>query len=506
MSSGLRPSSLSFEMTRHDLHRKLTGRFHALSLSTATCPSSGRSPAEWKFPLKEHDMARWFSWSIVLGFAAVNSGLLAADAPVSKTRPEMKKAIEGLKGRTARLPLPPPTPDEIASGRSLVNNGRLRSLYLPPSWQSFVIPGWGGSRPRPASTTALLNALQSSPDYGFKTRLFWIVSRGNDCQYCLGHQELKLRRVGMTDDQIAALDGKWDVFPAAEQAAMVFTQKLTMSPHKIDDSDIARLKSHFSDKEVIDITYTVARYNAVNRWTASTGIPQDQSFGGEEHSQLDTPTSPEFVNFQSRVAPLNVSARPVWESWEEVQAALQIARGRSSRVTLPAIETARSVLAADTPGVTPPTWVQAISELPVALDAWRQRQALVRDGKTDSMLRVMIAWVSARENRAWYSAGHARTRFLGQGGNESALASFAALEEAARQPGHSEALRFARKLTAAPHTIVDEDISRLKQHFSDFEVAEIIQLTCDANAFDRLTETLRLPLEFPAMASVALSQ
>jgi alkylhydroperoxidase family enzyme len=74
------------------------------------------------------------------------------------------------------------------------------------------------------------------------------------------------------------------------------------------------------------------------------------------------------------------------------------------------------------------------------------------------------------------------------------LYSFTDLENAAT-PGNAEAIRFARKLTSAPQTIVDDDIARLKQHFTDFEVAEIIQLTCDANAFDRFTEALRLPLE-----------
>lgn len=424
---------------------------------------------------------------------------------VALTRPEMKQRIQALKERTSRLTLPPPTAEEIASGRPLVNNGRLRALYLPASWQNFVVPGWNAvsNRSRPATTASLLNSLQASPDYAFKTRLFWIVSRGNDCQYCLGHQELKLRRVGMTDDQLAALDCKWEVFPANEQAAMRFTKLLTLAPHMLQEADIAKLKSHYSDKDVIDIVYTVARYNAVNRWTASTGIPQDQSFGGEEHSQLDTPTSPEFANVPSKVAPIDLPARPAWESMEEVARSLETARSRKAVVELPSVETAQKVLAADTPGVTPPTWFRALADLSVALDAWRQRQAMVRDGKTDATLRAMIAWVSARENRAWYAAGHARTRFLGLGGNETALVSSAALEQAATQPGHAEALRFARKLTSAPHTIVDADVTRLREHFSEYETAEIIQLTCDANAFDRFTEALRLPLEGSITATVA---
>lgn len=417
------------------------------------------------------------------------------DEGPAPTRPEMKRRIQALKDRTSRLPLPAPTAEELASGRSLVNNGRLRALYLPPSWQSFLVPGWGSSARRPAGgTAALLKALEASPDYAFKTRLFWIVSRTNDCQYCLGHQELKLRRVGMTDDQIAALDCQWEQFPPAEQAAMQVARKLTLTPHLLDERDVAALRQHYQDPQIIDILYTVSRYNAVNRWTSATGIPQDQSFGGEPHADLDTPTSAAFLQIPSKVIPADSAPRPAWESRDQVAAALQAARQRTVRVQLPSSEAARNLLAKDTPGVTPPVWLQAMADLPVALDAWAQRQAIVRDGRTAADLRTRIAWITARENRAWYAAGHARARYLASGGDESVLYAFADLEQAATAE-HAEALRFVRKLTSAPHTIGDADIVRLQQHFSDFEVAEIIQLTCDANAFDRFTEALQLPLE-----------
>ena len=86
------------------------------------------------------------SWSVCLlvlgcGLTAIQAEV-AADEGLASTRPEMKKRIEALKERTSRLPLPPPTEQELASGRSLVNNGRLRSIYLPTSWQPFLVPGW----------------------------------------------------------------------------------------------------------------------------------------------------------------------------------------------------------------------------------------------------------------------------------------------------------------------------------------------------------------------------
>lgn len=416
----------------------------------------------------------------------------------------MKKRIEALKERTSRLTLPAPTEQDIASGRPLVNNGRLRALYLPASWQSFLVPGWGSTTPRRPSTpgaaspstslNSLLKAMEADPEYAFKTRLFWVVSRANDCRYCLGHQELKLKRVGMTDDQIAALDCRWEKFPANEQAALKVTRKLTLTPHLMNEQDIADLKQNFSDREIIDIIYTVSRYNAVNRWTASTGIPQDKSFGGDEHSPLDTPTSAEFSNVPSTVIPVGMKARPEWESREQVEKAIKAAYGRKPLVQLPAIEDARRSLTQVCPGVAPPAWFQAISNLSIALDAWVQRQAMTREGKTQPDLRILIAWITARENRAWYSMAHARARYLASGGNEALLYSFADLEKSAT-PANAEVLRFTRKLTSAPHTIVDADIAKLKETFDDFEVAEIIQLICDGNGFDRFTEALRLPLE-----------
>jgi alkylhydroperoxidase family enzyme len=411
---------------------------------------------------------------------------------LTATRPEMKKIISALKSRESRLPLPPPTEEERASGKSLVNNGRLRSLYLPPSWQSFTIAGWGGSRNRGSAAT--LKSLQQSPDYAFKTRLFWIVSRTNDCKYCLGHQELKLRKAGMTDDQIASLDCQWDRFPASEQSAMKVAREMTIAPHLLSQSDLETMKSQHTDAQMIDLLYTIARYNCVNRWTSATGIPQDQEFGGE-HSELETPTSNEFLAVRSKVAPFDHQERPDWESREQFEQAIAAARNRSPLVTLPSVEAARSVLAKDSPGVIPPVWFQAVSALPVAIDAWAQRQAIVRDGQTAPELRILIAWVSARENRAWYSASHALQRIQAAGIDESKVYLFSDLEALCTVAGHAEALRFARKLTTSPHSIGDDDVARLKEHFSNHEVAEIIHLTADANAFDRLTESLRLPID-----------
>jgi alkylhydroperoxidase family enzyme len=411
----------------------------------------------------------------------------------------MKKRIEALKEREARIPLPALTAEEIASGRRSVNNGRLRSLYLPESWlanrSGAPATNSRDSNPRNVNVAATLNQQQQAPDYGFKTRLFWIVSRTNDCQYCLGHQELKLRRVGMTDDQIASLDCKWTAFPEDEQAAMRLTRKVTLTPHLVTDDDVAALKKHYTDAQVVDILQTIAGNNSTNRWTASTGIPQDQSFGGDEPSKLDTPTSAEFSSVETKVAPFDYKPRPAWESRAEAEAAMAGCRGRLPLVKLPSLDAARQALASDTPGITPPVWCQAMAYSPQqALRTWKHRQAIARDGKLNPNLKAMIAWVTARENRAWYSAAHAKARLNALGVTDDVLYSIG-VNDGSFSPAEQATFAFSRKLTSAPHTIVDEDVAGLRKLFTDNEVAEIIFLTCDGNSFDRFTEVLRLPLE-----------
>ena len=438
-------------------------------------------------------------WSGALCIAAVCASSWGAEigSGLTKTRPEMKKRIEALKEREARIPLPALTAEEVASGKRSVNNGRLRSLYLPESWQTnrSAAPNAQGRTVGPQSVAATLIQQQQAPDYPFKTRLFWIVSRTNDCQYCLGHQELKLRRVGMTDDQIASLDSKWSAFPADEQAAIKLTRKITLTPHLVTDEDLAALKKHYTDAQIADIIQTVAGYNSTNRWTASTGIPQDRSFGGDEPSQLDTPTSAEFSAVETSVAPFDYKPRAAWESRAEAEAAITACRGRSPLIKLPTMEAARQALAADTPGVIPPVWCQAMAYAPqMALRAWKHRQAIARDGKLNPNLKALIAWVTARENRAWYSAAHARTRLNAVGVTDDTLYAIGT-NEGAFAPAEQATFAFARKLTSAPHTIVDEDVAGLRKLFSDNEVAEIIFLVCDGNSFDRVTEMLRLPIE-----------
>jgi alkylhydroperoxidase family enzyme len=402
---------------------------------------------------------------------------------IPQTRPEMKKALEALKRREPRLPLKELTPlqREQFGDRPIVNNARMRAIYLPPSWMS---QSGGGQMKDPQMTL----------DEAFKVKLFWIVSRGNNCHYCLGHQEHKLRNAGLIEDQIAALDCQWEAFPPAEQAAMAFTQKITLRPHEVDRGDIDKLREHFNESQIIEIVYTVAGYNSTNRWTDSMGLPQDAEFRGEPNV-LDTPTSQEFTSQPTKVVTEREISRPKLEDRRTVEAMLAKARTRRPAVPLPSAETAREALGELAPPGAIPNWILAMGGFAQTAKGFvKTRQALENDGRLSPRLKAQLSWITARENRAWYAAGHAQRRLLKLGADSQAA--YELDSDLTRfTPAEQAAFRFARKLTSSPRSIVDADIAGLRKLYGDHEVAEIVHVVCAANMFDRFTEALQLPLE-----------
>ena len=98
------------------------------------------------------------------------------------------------------------------------------------------------------------------------------VSMINECRYCLQHHLAGSKRVGVTHDDWSKLkEGQYGVFNEKEEAALDFADKLTRDPHAIGDEDIAALKAHFSEAEIVDLDLLVGLANMTNRLTDPLG-------------------------------------------------------------------------------------------------------------------------------------------------------------------------------------------------------------------------------------------
>ncbi len=473
-----------------------------------------------------------------------SSLLLAEEAvptarPIPLTRDEMKRMLEDLKSRSIRIPLPEltDTDREALGERADSYEARLRYHYLPAGEGSVFggrPPGGGGAAggvPRPPRSDAPGAATPARDftrngdenmtlSYSFKTMLFWIVARTNNCQYCLGHQEQKLSAAGMTEEQIAALDFDWKRFTPAEQAAFAYARKITYSPHELCDTDIDALRQHYTDAQILEMTMSTAGNNSINRWKEGAGIPQSQSgasfFRRAENLPKDrpvpnesflTPTPAEFTKSLSQVVPVSldaagvpsqiaISTRPALETRAEVEAALQAARTRKSRLPLQTEEDVRKVWSADIPAGPAPNWMRLLALFPnEGRGRLNSLQAITTErGDLSLVVKAQVSWIIARQDRAWYAAGgaQAQLRKLGQT-DEQVFAldgdwhGFTAEERAL--------FRFARDLAMSPIALTDADVAEALELAGPRKVVQLVNFTTSRAYFDRVTEAAGLPLD-----------
>lgn len=474
---------------------------------------------------------------LTLGLIFVPVGLAFAATPediprpVPITRPEMKRLIESVKVREPRIPLPELSAEEREKLGTQADSyeSRLRFHYL-----TGIDDGRGGNpMGRGARGTGRTGGGQEQEpgmtlDNAFKVELFWIVSRVNNCQYCMGHQESKLLAAGLSEDRIASLDCDWSGFKPDEQAAFAFARKFSFEPHHLSDADIIGLKKHFTDLQILEMMLSMAGNNSINRWKEGVGVPQRKDEGGYSRvgrtdpsvpadpavaSKLPsgsylTPTSPAFERKTSIVAALTVDAktgepttatvcdRGPLESRAEVEKALALCRQRTSRLPLVEETAARSVVGDKWAGSGPlPNWVKLLANFPRS-GVSRVSSFRSSDDKGDltPVLKAQLSWITARQDRAWYAVGLAQQRLRELGQTDDQIY---ALDGDWKQfnPRERSLFLVAQKLGASPVVLTDNEVKQAVEAAGARDVVQTISYTTNRASFNRLTEAAGLTLE-----------
>lgn len=406
--------------------------------------------------------------------------------PIPPTRLEMKQALDALKNVTPRLPLPPD--DE---GRKGVNNGRMRSFYIPEELRVGGIGGFGGGFGKGKDQKD-----GDKIDYTFNTKLFWIVCRVNNCQYCLGHQESKLASSAVSEETIAALDFDWSEFSEKEKLAFGLARKLTFQPHLVGRGDIEPLQKHYTDAQILNMISSIAGFNAMNRWTDGLAIPQEKS------RDFLTPVAPKYKDKRSQVALLTDEKgclpdslrRPAPATRAQLDKALADCRKRTSWITLASEEEARKLMPEEGLKEPTPNWVRLLALTKSGPGRVKGQLALQAKGTLEPKMRAQIDWIAAYHDRAWYALGHAEKRLRALGESDKSIASLGGSWEEFTEKERA-AFRLVRVATAAPMTVTDGDFAELRKRYSDRQVAELVHRICEAAYFNRVTEAVQLPLE-----------
>ena len=108
-------------------------------------------------------------------------------------------------------------------------------------------------------------------DLGLKRLLGHTASMAAGCLYCRAHTGTSAMRHGVSAEKLAALP-EYRTSPhytEAERAAIDFSFAAASQPNDVDDALFARLRTHWSEGQIVEILGVVGLFGFFNRWNDS---------------------------------------------------------------------------------------------------------------------------------------------------------------------------------------------------------------------------------------------
>jgi AhpD family alkylhydroperoxidase len=105
------------------------------------------------------------------------------------------------------------------------------------------------------------------------------VSQINWCAFCIDINSANCLKRGVTEAQLAVLHEfeRSPLFDERTRAALAYAEAMTRTDLGIDDALMARLRRHFDDDAIIELTAVVAFQNMSSKFNAALGV-QAQGF------------------------------------------------------------------------------------------------------------------------------------------------------------------------------------------------------------------------------------
>ena len=105
-----------------------------------------------------------------------------------------------------------------------------------------------------------------------------LVSRDNGCAYCVAAHTGALRAIGVTEDEIKAIEEDLSQanFSAKEQALISFVRKANTAPARISDEEFEAVqKAGTSDAEIIEALGVMELFTSFNKFLDSLQVDID---------------------------------------------------------------------------------------------------------------------------------------------------------------------------------------------------------------------------------------
>ena len=81
--------------------------------------------------------------------------------------------------------------------------------------------------------------------------------------------------MGVSEEKILALDGfrTSPLYDDAERVALEYAECITLSDRDVDDALFARLRAHWSDEAIVELSAVIAWENASSKFNRALRVP-----------------------------------------------------------------------------------------------------------------------------------------------------------------------------------------------------------------------------------------
>ncbi|MCZ6861630.1 MAG: carboxymuconolactone decarboxylase family protein [Alphaproteobacteria bacterium] len=137
-------------------------------------------------------------------------------------------------------------------------------------------------------------------DVRTKTLVILKTSILNGCDYCVGHNSALGRSIGFEDDEIDAIAGDFEnseYFSDPEKAAIAWAECLTERTYRQNPGVMARLKEHYDEAQIVEITMVSGFFNFWNRFTDGLQIDLESSDSVGKIKKSKTIDPDDYVEF-----------------------------------------------------------------------------------------------------------------------------------------------------------------------------------------------------------------
>jgi uncharacterized peroxidase-related enzyme len=110
------------------------------------------------------------------------------------------------------------------------------------------------------------------------------TSQLNRTPYCLASHTALSKRLGWTDAQLAALENASSsaLFTEREKVAIHLAEVMTLDAHAYTDADFTRLRTFFSEGEVVELMAAIGLFNYFNRFNDLLQMEPTQPASAQE--------------------------------------------------------------------------------------------------------------------------------------------------------------------------------------------------------------------------------